>query len=128
MRRSLALVALAVTSMIALAFLIPLALVVAQLAEDRALAEAERQAVALTPVLVITNEPRAIEQALASTQYGGAGRIAVHLPSGQVLGFVKSTPEQLATAKEEGKSFTASVSDGRVYLQPVVLDRGRVAV
>ncbi|MCS7477181.1 ATP-binding protein [Umezawaea endophytica] len=128
MRRSLALVALAVTSMIALAFLIPLAMVVAQLAEDRALAEAERQAVALTPVLVITNEPKAIEQALASTQYGGAGRIAVHLPSGQVLGFVKSTPEQLATAKEEGKSFTASVSDGRVYLQPVVLDRGRVAV
>ncbi|MEO6089033.1 MAG: HAMP domain-containing sensor histidine kinase [Umezawaea sp.] len=128
MRRSLALVALAVTSMIALAFLIPLALVVAQLAEDRALAEAERQAVALTPVLVITNEPKAIEQALASTQYGGAGRIAVHLPSGQVLGFVKSTPEQLATAKEEGKSFTASVADGRVYLQPVVLDRGRVAV
>jgi signal transduction histidine kinase len=114
--------------MVALAFLIPLALVVRQLAEDRALAEAERQAVALTPVLVITDESAAVEQALASTQFGGAGRLAVHLANGKVLGDVKATAEQLAAAHGEGRSFTATVPDGRVYLQPVALDKGRVAV
>lgn len=128
MRRSLAVVSLAVTSMVALAFLIPLALVVRQLAEDRALAEAERQAVALTPVLVITDESSAVEQALASTQFGGAGKLAVHLANGQVLGTVKATAEQLATAHGEGRAFTATVPEGRVHLQPVALDKGRVAV
>ncbi|MBW4721295.1 sensor histidine kinase [Saccharothrix obliqua] len=124
MRRSLALVSLAVTSMVAFAFLIPLATVVRQLAEDRALTEAERQAVALVPVLAITSDAAAVEQAIATT----GGRVGVHLADGDVIGAVKATPDLLRVAREEGRSFTAAVTDGRVHMQPVVLDKGRVVV
>ncbi|WP_433262160.1 HAMP domain-containing sensor histidine kinase [Actinosynnema sp. CS-041913] len=124
MRKSLALVSLAVTSMVALAFLIPLALVVRRLAEDRAMDGAERQAGALTPVLAITVDPAIVEQALAST----GGQVSVHLADGRVVGTAKATDEQLATARDQGLAFRAVVPDGRVHLQPVVLDKGRVVV
>ncbi len=124
MRKSLALVSLAVTSMVALAFLIPLALVVRQLAEHRALTDAERLAGALTPVLVITTDPASVGQALMST----AGRVAVHLASGEVVGVPVATDEQLRTAREDGLAFTERVAAGYVHLQPVLLDEGRVAV
>lgn len=124
MRKSLALVSLAVTSMVALAFLIPLALVVRQLAEDRALTDAERRAVALAPVLVITDDPAAIGQALAS----GAGGVAVHLAGGEVVGVPKATDDQLATARDHVRASTEVVPAGLVHLQPVLLDQGRVAV
>ncbi|ONI80221.1 two-component sensor histidine kinase [Saccharothrix sp. ALI-22-I] len=124
MRKSLALVSLAVTSMVALAFLIPLALVVRQLAEDRAQADAERLAGALTPVLVITTDPASVGQALTST----GGDVAVHLANGQVVGVPVATEEQLKTAREKGLAFTDVVPAGLVHLQPVLLDEGRVAV
>lgn len=124
MRKSLALVSLAVTSMVALAFLIPLALVVRQLAEDRAEADAERLAGALTPVLVITTDPAAVGQALLST----GGRVAVHLPGGEVVGVPMATDALLTTAREQGRASTEVIPAGRVHLQPVLLDQGRVAV
>ncbi|WP_367128869.1 ATP-binding protein [Saccharothrix sp. HUAS TT1] len=124
MRRSLALVSLAVTSMVALAFLIPLALVVRQLAEDRALADAERLAGALTPVLVITTDPATVSQALTST----AGRVAVHLAGGEVVGVPMATDDQLRTAREQGRASTEPIPEGFVHLQPVLLAEGRVAV
>ncbi|WP_447007644.1 sensor histidine kinase [Saccharothrix isguenensis] len=124
MRKSLALVSLAVTSMVALAFLIPLALVVRQLAEDRAEADAERLAGALTPVLVITTDPAAVGQALLST----GGRVAVHLPGGEVVGVPMATDAQLRAAREQGRASTEVIPAGRVHLQPVLLDHHRVAV
>ncbi|MFD1152318.1 HAMP domain-containing sensor histidine kinase [Saccharothrix hoggarensis] len=125
MRRSLALVSLAVTSMVALAFLIPLALVVRQLAEDRALTDAERLAGALTPVLVITGDPASVGQALASTT---AGRLAVHLADGGVVGVPMATEDQLRAAREQGRASTERVASGFVHLQPVLLPEDRVAV
>ncbi|QQQ73726.1 HAMP domain-containing histidine kinase [Saccharothrix sp. 6-C] len=124
MRKSLALVSLAVTSMVALAFLIPLALVVRQLAEDRALADAERLAGALTPVLVITSDPASVGQALTAT----AGRVAVHLADGQVVGVPVATDRQIRTAREQGLASTEPIPAGLVHLQPVLLGEGRVAV
>ena len=85
MRRTLVLVSLAVTSMVALAFLIPLALTVREIARDRALTTAERQASALGPVLVVTEDPAALERAVASTQAGAAGRMTVHMPDGTLV-------------------------------------------
>ncbi|MEU4761614.1 HAMP domain-containing sensor histidine kinase [Actinosynnema sp. NPDC023794] len=124
MRKSLALVSLAVTSMVALAFLIPLALVVRQLAEDRALVDAERLAGALTPVLVITSDPASVGQALTAS----AGRVAVHLADGEVVGVPVATDQQIRTAREEGRASTEPIPAGLVHLQPVLLGEGRVAV
>ncbi|WP_199443176.1 HAMP domain-containing sensor histidine kinase [Umezawaea beigongshangensis] len=128
MRRSLAIVALAVTSMVALAFLVPLAMVVQQLAEDRALVEAERQASALTPVLAITDDTAQLRRALASTQFGTDVRLAVHVPNREPLGTTHVSEGQLATVVSESRAVTLDTGDGRVYLQPIALAPGRTAV
>ncbi|GAA1383668.1 HAMP domain-containing sensor histidine kinase [Kitasatospora putterlickiae] len=72
--------AVAGTTMVALAFLIPLGLMVQQTARDRAFTAAERQAAALGPALAITTAEDAIARAVASTDAGAQGRMAVHLP------------------------------------------------
>jgi signal transduction histidine kinase len=127
-RRSLALVAAAVTSMVALAFLVPLALMVKEIARDRALADAERQAGSLAPALAITTDRAALERAVASTQAGAAGRVAVHLPTGAMVGTSRANPADLETATGRGRSFSADAPGGYVLLQPVALDQGRTAV
>lgn len=134
MRRTLVLVSLAVTSMVALAFLIPLALTVREIARDRALTTAERQASALGPVLVVTEDPAALSRAVASTQAGADRRMAVHMPDGTVVPgrtggeAGRARPEQLAEAGRRGRWTTARVSGGWALLQPVALDAGRTAV
>ncbi|WP_234327201.1 sensor histidine kinase [Streptomyces sp. NRRL WC-3742] len=81
LRWALVRAAVAGTTMVALAFLIPLGLMVQQTARDRAFTAAERQAAALGPALAITTDQDAISRALASTDAGGQGRMAVHLPA-----------------------------------------------
>ncbi|MGI5168192.1 sensor histidine kinase [Spirillospora sp. CA-253888] len=132
MRRTLVLVSLAVTSMVALAFLIPLALTVREIARDRAISAAERQASALGPVLVVTDDPAALERAVATTQAGAARRMAVHLPDGTAVprdaDGSRSRPEQLGEATRRGRSHTVRVAGGYALLQPVALEGGRTAV
>ncbi|MEV5828375.1 HAMP domain-containing sensor histidine kinase [Spirillospora sp. NPDC052242] len=133
MRRTLVLVSLAVTSMVALAFLIPLALTVREIARDRALTAAERQASALGPVLAVTEDPAALERAVASTRAGAAGRMTLHLPGGATVpagsrGDVGADPGQLDRAGRRGRAYTVRVPEGYALLQPVALDGGRIAV
>ncbi|MGI8336528.1 sensor histidine kinase [Actinomadura scrupuli] len=128
MRRVLVLVSLAVTSMVALAFLIPLGLTVREIARDRALSDAERQAGALGPALAVTTDRAALERAVASTQAGAAGRMAVHLPEGPAIGRGRAGRADLDAAARTGRSFAAHVPGGFALLQPFALDRGRIAV
>src|SRR5690348_11653422 len=78
LRTALARVNVAVTSMVVLAFLIPLALVVAQLARERALADAERQAAVVVAVLAVTSNPVAVERAIVAAGGERADRVGVH--------------------------------------------------
>src|SRR3954452_65606 len=78
LRRTLAYVSAAVTTMVALAFLIPLGLVVQQLARERALADAERQTAVVVAVLTVTTDPLSIERAIASTGGPAVTRVSVH--------------------------------------------------
>src|SRR3954471_3577372 len=128
MRRSLALVSAAVTSMVALAFLVPLGLMVREIARDRALADAERQAGSLAPALAISTDRAAIERAVDSTQAGEAGRIAVHLPGRATIGTSHAHLEDLQNAMVRGRSFSAGAPGGYVLLQPVAMDQGRTTV
>lgn len=128
MRRALVLVSLAVTSMVALAFLIPLALTVKEIARDRAFADAERQAGVLGPALAITTDQAALERAVASTQAGAEHRMAVHLPSGQAVGTGWASGRDVTAAVVQGRSFAAKARGGYALLQPVALDQGKVAV
>ncbi|MGW2548041.1 two-component sensor histidine kinase, partial [Kitasatospora sp. NPDC001574] len=91
MRWALIKAAVAGTTMVALAFLIPLGLMVQQTARDRAFTAAERQAAALGPALAITTDQDAIARAVASTDAGAQGRMAVHLPPPEGSGTKAST-------------------------------------
>ncbi|WP_443035297.1 ATP-binding protein [Streptomyces sp. BE20] len=88
--------------MVALAFLIPLGLMVQQTARDRAFTAAERQAAALGPALAITTDQDAIARAVASTDAGAQGRMAVHLPP----------PEGSGTKASTGSGATAGPTGG----------------
>lgn len=128
MRRALVVVALAVTSMVALAFLIPLAFTVQEITRDRALASAEREAGAMGPVLALTTKPIDLERAMASTEAGAAQRMAVHMPDATVLGDGRARAESVIETARKGRLTTPEVPGGRVVLQPVVLAEGQVAV
>lgn len=124
MRWALVRVAVAVTAMVSLAFLIPLALTVREIARDKAFSGAEQQATAMAPVLAVTTDADALRRALASTQDGAAGDIAVHLPSGAVIGPSHASPSSLAKATKEAKAVTTAAPGGYAVLQPVVLGQG----
>jgi signal transduction histidine kinase len=128
-RTTLALVAAAVTSMVAIAFLIPLAIVVRDVARDRAFTTAQLTGAAIEPVLAVTTSRATIERAIASTPAGAAGRLAVYLTAdGLVGGPQHASGAQLHAAVAAARSFIAPVSGGYVVLQPVALSGGRLAV
>lgn len=121
------LVALAATSLVALAFLIPLAIVTKKAAYDSAISEAEKQANALTPALVITTKGPEIRQAIRSTRYGGQQRLAVHLNSGTV-GTSHITAADLEEARKIAKAATVERPDGIAYLQPLATTANGIAI
>ena len=137
MRWALVKVCIAVTTMVALAFLIPLGLMVRETARDRAFSGAERQAAALGPALAITTDQNALQRAVATLQ-GGSGtqtgtgwETAVHVPTrtGLVtIGDARSTQAEISSAAADGRSGVVTVAGGYAYLQPVAVASGGVAV
>ena len=61
----------AAAAMVAPAFPVPLALLIREVARDRALTDAERTAQAVVPVLSVTDQPAAVRRALRSAGAGG---------------------------------------------------------
>ncbi|WP_042406975.1 sensor histidine kinase [Streptacidiphilus carbonis] len=147
MRWALVKVCVAVTTMVALAFLLPLGLMVRETARDRAFSGAERQAAAIGPALAITGDPAELTRALASTQAGAAGMLAVHVPgrtngSGTAggsstggtatglatIGQPRATQAQILGAIAAGHPVSTGVPGGFAYLEPVAVGSGGVAV
>ncbi|QLE70558.1 HAMP domain-containing histidine kinase [Streptomyces rectiverticillatus] len=156
MRWALVRVSLAVTVMVVLAFAVPLGLVVKELARDRAFADAERQAAQIRPALAITTDRDQLERAVASSQAGGDGRMAVHVPGNDGkqndgkesnsqqndgtqqgagaeghkaydIGPRRADPRDVETARR-GRSAVTSVPGGYALLQPTALSTGEFAV
>jgi signal transduction histidine kinase len=120
--------------MVAIAFLIPLALVVRQFARDRAFGDAELQAAAIEPVLAVTTGQAGLSRAIDAAQAGADGRIAVYLadrPGGRSVlaaGEGHADPGGLARAVSRLRPFTAAEPGGYVVFRPVTLGGGRLAV
>jgi hypothetical protein len=91
-RRTIALLAAAVTSMVAIAFLIPLAIIVRDVARDRALTAAQVAGASVEPVLAVTTARGPLQRAIASTPAGASGRLAVFLAGPVVSGPVVRGP------------------------------------
>lgn len=138
-------VCLAVTVMVVVAFAVPLALVVEETARDRAFAGAERQASAVGPVLALTRDRRALQRAVAITQAGAEGRIAVHVPIGTSgsdaaggtsgsggealrVGRSRAPRDRLAAARRLGRASTVEVEGGYALLRPIAVAGGEIAV
>jgi signal transduction histidine kinase len=139
MRRTIALLSAAVTSMVAIAFLIPLAIIVRDVARDRALTAAQLSADSLEPVLAVTTDRATLQRAVASTRAGAAGQLAVYLTAGTshragvgggtlIGGPQHASGAELAGVASAGRAVTAAVPGGSVLLQPVALGMGRLAV
>jgi signal transduction histidine kinase len=137
-RRTIALLSAAVTSMVAIAFLIPLAIIVRDVARDRALTAAQLAGASVEPVLAVTTDRATLQRAVASIPAGAAGQLAVYLTradagrtdSGGTLigGPQHASRAQLAGAAAAARSVTAPVPGGWVVLQPVALGSARLAV
>ncbi|MDJ1133312.1 sensor histidine kinase [Streptomyces iconiensis] len=146
MRWALVKVCLAVTVMVVVAFAIPLALVVKETARDRAFSNAERQASTVGPALAITTDRRELQRAIAITQAGADGRIAVHVPAARKrtgpargakgaaphgemrVGHSRAPRERLEAAQRLGRASTVAVEGGFALLRPTAVAGGRVAV
>ncbi|MBC9717021.1 HAMP domain-containing histidine kinase [Streptomyces sp. TRM66268-LWL] len=133
MRWALVKVCLAVTTMVVVAFAVPLALVIKEMASDRAISNAERQAANIAPTLSITTDRTELERAIAITDAGGEGRMAVHLPGadGQgasEIGRQRASDADVETARRKSRAFIAEAPGGSVLLQPTALSAGGNAV
>ncbi len=126
-------VCLAVTTMVVAAFAVPLGLVIQEMARDRAFSNAERHAAGMGPTLSITTDRAQLTRAVATSEAGGDGRMAVHLPAvgGKPpleIGERRAGPHQVAAARKQGRARTASVPGGFALLQPFGLGSGEIAV
>jgi signal transduction histidine kinase len=141
MRRRLVALAATTTIMVALAFLIPLAVLVRTLARDRALSAAELEAQSLAPVLALTRDTTALEAAVRATTPGPKGRLVIILPDGTKVGGPADAGagsdgnapddprerDNLALARK-GRAFSAPARGGIEVLVPVVLEAEMTAV
>lgn len=127
MRRRLVLVVAATTGLVVIAFAVPLAALVRDVAHDRAIAAAERDAAALAPVLAVTQDPELVAAAITQTPTGGDGRLAVYLGDTQV-GDEAATDPQALTLAREGSGFSRDTPDGAEIYSPVITGDGTTSV
>ena len=126
MRRRIVLVVVATTSLVVVAFAIPLGALVQSVARDRAISAAERDVASLSPTLAVAGStPELIATALDNTATGADGRMAVWLPDGTVVGDGSDAdPEALRLAREQDRAFSTEVGRDLDLYSPVVTGAG----
>ncbi len=123
MRRWLALYALSVTSIVVLAFLVPLAVLVKDIASDRALNAAEREAQTVARFASsIDGRPDTV-RALVNT-LSGVQDISVVLSDGSTVGAPLPDGVDLTAAKERGQAYRQPLADGSAVVVPVLRGTG----
>lgn len=128
MRWALAKVAIASTLMVALAFCIPLGMVVRQVAEERALSQARDAAGAMVTVLAATQDPVVLRRAVTAESSGLGKRIAVHLDGEDPIGTSHVPTKVIRKLAAEARTTTQTTDSGLAYLRTVLLPEERVAV
>ncbi|MFJ5529227.1 sensor histidine kinase [Streptomyces sp. NPDC093261] len=131
MRWALVKVCVAVTTMVVVAFAVPLGLVIKEMARDRAFSNAEREAAAIAPALSITTDRDQLERVVASA--GSDDGIAVHIPAGDGtkaidIGRRRAADKDIATTRRLGRASTTEVPGGSTLLQPTAISSGAIAV
>ncbi len=121
MRRQLAMQAAAVPAMVSLAFLVPLAFLVRELAADRALTRAERDAEAVARFVAVLAPSRGIDGALRALEADrlSTSDLSVIAADGEVIGAPVPDSEDLSGARA-GVAFRAEVEGGQAVYVPLV--------
>ncbi|MFC4149980.1 HAMP domain-containing sensor histidine kinase [Micromonospora mangrovi] len=114
--------------MVAIAFLVPLALLAGQIAHDRAIADARGETAVVIAAVTVTEDRAVLERVVASTPAGAKGRLALHLPGEEPIGVPRAESADLRLVMDSGQPLTAAVRDGVVFLQPSTFAPGRTAV
>ncbi|MFF4348792.1 sensor histidine kinase [Streptomyces sp. NPDC001530] len=131
MRWALVKVCVAVTTMVVVAFAVPLGLVIKEMARDRAFSNAEREAAAIAPALSITTDRDQLEKVVASA--GSDDGMAVHIPAADgaaavEIGKRRAAGKDVTTTRKLGRASTTEVPGGSTLLQPVALSSGIAVV
>jgi signal transduction histidine kinase len=127
MRTRLMLLVGATSSLVLVAFLVPLAVLVRTVAVDRAMNTAIVQAQALAP-LVATVDEQSLELAVARANSAEGAALTVYLPDGRTLGSPAPRSSNVDLAAT-GRSITADAPGGREVLVAVSgLDDGTAVV
>jgi signal transduction histidine kinase len=128
MRRRLALLVLAVTAMVTIAFLLPLAVVVRVVARDRALSAADQESRTLAGLMAAISSRSDIDAIVAQLNADSPRRAAVFLADGTRVGADVELPESELELARSGRAFTSSSDDQRHVVVPVRNSDGAVTV
>ncbi|GMQ94197.1 MAG: HAMP domain-containing sensor histidine kinase [Acidimicrobiia bacterium] len=122
MRRRLAFLSLAVASLVVVAFLFPVAILIRNQAQTRALSDAERDAQSVATALAVVGTDEGITPELADailTAFGYPDDLSVIFVSGEIVGTPIGSLEHLGQA-QSGAAFTAKTKGGAEVLVPVL--------
>jgi signal transduction histidine kinase len=128
MRRQLRLLVAATTSLVLLAFLVPLALLLRTLAEDRAVAQAFQDAQNVAVVVAVTPDLRQVGSVVDLVDQRSGRSITVFLADGHVVGAAAPGTSQARALASRGNAFTVRTAQGREVYVPVDTARGRAVV
>ena len=131
MRKRLNILVLAVTSLVVIAFTVPLGLLVRQQADERARAAAERQvqSVAADVVREVVAASGNVEPAtLSSRLLPLPANVSLLLPDGSIVGEAEAGSEVTRQAAQRGGSFNAYTDEGWELALPVLTRSGSVIV
>lgn len=128
MRRRLALLSLATTTFLVIAFLVPLGLLVRRQAADRARIEAERQAQALASLIALAVTLDAAADTVAAAIGPLSQGVMVVLPDGSVLGEPLPAQGTLVEGAAEDQATIASLVEGGWEIALPVIGRAGVSV
>jgi signal transduction histidine kinase len=115
MRSRLMLLVGATSSLVLVAFLIPLAVLVRSSAADRALSSVVVEVQGFAPTVATTSDMPTLQRAVAAANAGNPHPLTIYLPSGTVVG--PAVPASSAvTQAAGGQSFTTAVPGGQEIL------------
>ena len=129
MARRIALLVAATTSGVVVAFVLPLCVLLANLAETQATTRAQQQAQEVATLVAAVTDTDTLDRTVATNSAEGPEVVVVE-PDGTVLGGTGdgTLPAYVAAAvdraRTERAAFTSDVDGGRIAVVPVLGDRG----
>ncbi|MGI9595846.1 MAG: HAMP domain-containing protein [Acidimicrobiales bacterium] len=126
MRRRLIAVFVAISTLIAVAFVVPLGFLVRRTAEDRAIDGARADAAAVVPALVAEGTRPQIESAVGATRAGREGRMSVLTSKGWTIGD-EVTSSLVDEALDDGSSAIGEVDGGVEVVAAVATGEGELS-